>query len=125
MARVAHRYPLAVAKERLEDLFGLADVNAPQRLELRSDPVLAVELLEYALDRPRIRNAAAFTVSRFRREQARKLRLAELEAPDALEEVTLSELELAWSLALPVPALEALAGRVADAGGFAALRPAA
>jgi hypothetical protein len=112
----------ATALERLEDLFALADVNETQRFELRLDPVLAVELLEYAMTRDRIRNPAAFAVSRYRREQGRRARLAELEKPDEPEQPTLSSLELAWSLELPAPALDAIAATIEANGGFAALK---
>jgi hypothetical protein len=59
--------------QRLEELLDRAEVNPRQRLELHTCPPLAIELLEYALKRPRIRNPAAFAVARFRRRMGRPL----------------------------------------------------
>lgn len=44
-------------------------MNFAQRVELRSAPELAAELLAYALKRKKIRNPAAYAVSQFRRRQ--------------------------------------------------------
>jgi len=112
----------ATTIERLLDVCALADVNTPQRLEFEADPALAVELLEYALSRPKIRNPAAFAVTRFRRELGRRARVEELNRPDDPDAPTLSSLELAWSLELPDVAIAALGREIEAHGGLAALR---
>lgn len=56
--------------EELEDLMERAKVNGPQRLTFRGSPEAAKRLLAYALERPKIRNPAAFALDRLRAEQA-------------------------------------------------------
>jgi hypothetical protein len=79
----------------LEGLMDRAQVNPAQRLELRSDPELAIELLTYALGRARIRNPAAFAVARFRRRRMEEHR----EIAEAVEDELLGVEELQDALA--------------------------
>lgn len=58
------------ALEPLAELMERADVNDRQRFEFRAFPLLACELLELALSRPKIRNPAAFALDRFRKRVA-------------------------------------------------------
>lgn len=61
--------PVYGVDEDLEKLMERADVNAAQRLTFRSCPDRAKALLLYALARPKIRNPAAFALTRIRAEQ--------------------------------------------------------
>lgn len=109
---------------RLEALLDQARVNSAQRFELRRDPVLAIELLDYALARPKIRKPAAYVVDRFRRRRAPSW--ATPSAADAQEDApTLDQLEFAWSVeSMPAAALYAIGDAIAAHGGFARLKPA-
>lgn len=95
-----------------------AGVNYPQRVELRGDPERAARLLRYALSRPRVRNAAAFAVARYREgrdhaEAARRARQAEEVVGGA---ASIEELEASFAFAvehrLPAAALEAIAAEL-------------
>jgi hypothetical protein len=89
---------------RLEVLCDALEVNPAQRLEFRADPALAIELLEYARRRPRIKNAAAFAVSRFRRRRVQVV-AAELDgAREDLPDVEDLERGLAFARAAKAPA---------------------
>lgn len=104
--------------DRFHELMDAADVNPAQRLELRADVELAVELLEYAIGRPKIRNPAAFAVKRFREARERQRQEDRLHEPDP---VTLEQaeeaLEAGRRLGLPALVIRNLedAVRVAEA----------
>lgn len=98
---------------RLGELLDLAKVNVRQRWELRTFPLVAVEVLEYALARRKIRNPAAYAVDRFRARTAAAHPVTELGLVQEREVLPLEEFELALAaarrLGAPAPVIEQMA----------------
>lgn len=105
------------ALEELHELMERARVNDRQRFEFRAYPLVAVELLRYALARKKIRNPAAFALTRYRVRVAIRpepeLTHQELEAERLSEEDVERGLAFARSLGLPAEAIAALEDELA------------
>jgi hypothetical protein len=109
--------------DELQTLMDKASVNFRQREELRADPELGIELLEYALSRPKIRNPGAFVVARFRQRVRDRVAADDLHHPEpsSIEELE-SGLAFARSNGAPSAIVETIEAELDVARARAAIR---
>jgi hypothetical protein len=113
-------------EQRLDELQARMDaaaVNFRQREELRVHPELAIELLDYALSRPKIRNPGAFVVARFRQRVADLVQEDDLHepGPSSIEELQ-AGLSFARAHAAPAGIVEAIEAELDVARARLAIR---